>query len=435
MCIALHACAAERAVRVTLQLQTPVDDVCVLAREEGPPPSVVFASPYAASALPSPATLTFVAAGGHSGLVDITARGVTAGTFLVGSTIVTPLSVQGTTEATLRVDRCRARSAAGFGTRSGGTFAALHDPPRLIAADWNADGRDELLAVAADGSLAVLDAASVDQGSHRESELLAPDGSLAGSGDLDRDCRLDVLVAAGSGALVIASESGASPAPVGSAPHDVAIGRLTRTGTLSLVTAGAGGLALVPPPGATGMVTSVSTTPFDHVVAWDADNDGGTELAASGAMGAMLFATAGGHETDATSTLPMGFAMLRGPIAIGDVNDDGALDLVLADTDTLHVATRSGAGWRDGSGTTPATVDAAVARLWVADVDGDCAEDVITLSTAGVVTVLRFGASGGLTMRGMQSGVLDAAVGDFDADGAREIALLGTGGRITLWQL
>jgi hypothetical protein len=435
LCAGLLACSgAERAVRVTVVLRTAADDVCLTAREEGASPRVVLAMPYLASSLPSPATLTFVAGPSFSGAVDLTARGVLAGSFVGGATVSSMLTTQGTTEATLPVERCRPRTVAGFGTRPGGTFAALAAPPRALAVDYDADGRDELLAVAADGSLAVLDAENVDQGSNRESELLTTDGALVRAGDLDRDCRADVIAVATSGVLVVSSEDGASPPPVGTSPHDAAIGRLGRMAGTRLVIGGSAGLALVAPPASTGAAVMLSAHPTDHVVTWDADGDGGSEIVATGAMGLLAFATSAGVEMDVTALMPLGFPMFHGPVGVGDVDDDGDTDLVVADADTLHVATRAASTFLDASGSPITTLDDVVVRLVVSDVDGDCADDVIAISQTGVVSAFRIASSGGLVRIGMQTGASDFAVGDVDGDGAHEIALIGTGGRVTLWQ-
>lgn len=435
--VALAACAggSERALRVTVDLRGSADAVCIVAREQGPPARVVLAMPYEASTLPMPATLTFVAGPGFSGAVEVSAHGVQAGAIVGGSSIVTTLAGMGTSEVTLPVERCRARDTAGFGTRPGGTFAALLDPPRLLAADYDADGRDELLAIAADGSLAVLDAENASDGSHRESELNATDARLVSAVDHDADCRSDVIAVGGLGALVVASEDGRSLPPLASGARDVAIGRVGGTAPLRLVVAGAGGLGLVPPPGATGSSTPLSSTALDHVVAWDADGDGGSELVATGATGLVAFQTALGAETEVTATfLPAGFSAFTGPLAIGDADDDGDVDLVIAEGDTLHVATRRGASFRDDSGATPVALDASVSRLALVDVSGDCADDVVALSSNGTLVVHRVAATGGLVRIDQRSGALDFAVGDFDGDGIREIAFLGTGGRVTLWQ-
>ncbi len=419
-------------MRVSVDVRSPCDAVCVTAREDGTPPRVVFASAYPTATLPMPATLTFVASPTFTSTVTVTARGVLAGSFVGGASVTTALTAQGTAEATLPVERCRARGMGGFGTRPGGTFAVLRDPPRTIAADYDADGHDELLAVAADGTLAVLDAEITGVGSHRESELLVTDGALVRSGDLDVDCRADLIATAGSGTLVVSSEDGASPPPVGSAPRDVAIGRVGRTAPVRLVVGGASGLALVPPPGTTGSAAMLSTLPIDHVATWDGNGDGGSEIVATGPMGLVAFETMAGVEREVF--LPTGYAAMHGPVAVGDVDDDGDVDLVATEADAIHLALRSGTAWADASGTTVTTLDADVARVVVADVDGDCGDDVIAISDTGTVSVFRVRTTGGLTPIDTMSTFLDFAVGDFDGDGAKEIALLGTGGQVRLWQ-
>jgi hypothetical protein len=425
-------CAAEHAIRVSVELDAEVDVVCLVARPEaGATTDVAFAMPYAAATLPMPASLTFVAGAGHSGLVSVTARGVLAGSFVGGSTIVSDLASAGTGDATLRVSRCHERATAGFGTRPSGTFAALRDPGRMIAGDYDGDGRDELLAITGDGSLAVLDAEQVARGSHRESELRTTAGAMVGIGDLDLDCRADVIAAGPSGALVVDSADGQSFPPVGSAggaANDVAIGRASRSGPTLLFIASAGGLASVRVDGSSRSAMAMGM--FEHVVAWDLDGNGASEVAATGPGGLRMFTAVSGAFEDTTDTLPATIAMLDGPLAVGDLDGDGDFDLLVADDAGIQLVERSTSRWL-------APVPFAlvgVARIQAVDVTGDCEDDVVVLDGAMDRVLVLSMTAHALTQVDVEPDALDFAIGDFDAEGSREVAILGTGGRITLWQ-
>lgn len=425
-------CAAERAVRVSVELDTEADVVCLVARAESASASdVAFAMPYDATSLPMPASLTFVAGAGHAGEITITARGVLAGSFVGGSTIVSSLSTPGTGDATLRVSRCRERPTAGFGTRPGGTFAALREPAHMLAADYDGDGRDELLAIAGDGSLAVLDAENVDEGSHRESELRTTAGAMAAVGDVDLDCRADVIAASPGGALVVDSADGQSFPPIGGAggaANDIALGRSSASGPTLLLIAGAGGLASIRVDGTSR--TSLASGVFDHVVTWDQNGDGGSEVAATGPLGLSAFASTAGAFADVTSLMPAAITMLDGPLAVGDLDGDGDFDLVIADDAAVHLVERAASSWM-----APVAFPlAGVTRIVALDVTGDCEDDVVVLDGATQRVLVLSLATHALTQVDVEPDALDFVVGDFDAEGSREIAILGTGGRITLWQ-
>jgi len=416
-------CGPERAVRVNFEVEVPAQQLCVLA---GDGRASSFVGRYDVATLPRPASLTFAA--GSPGRRDATVGAYAlAGARVVGIGHLA-LDFDGGEERTLRVGRCR--DAAGLGLRPSGTFTTLLAGTALEAADLDGDGREELLALAADGSLAVLDAEDPDLGSRRATELLARSGRLVGTGDLDGDCRLDVLASAPLGVLRVVGADGSSPAPFGEAsPSDAAIVAPLPEAPPVVVVGGAAGAVLFDASGAE--IGGLSNDPVAFLVTADLDGNGGGDVLVGGPAACRLYLASEGGFTEASDGGAGLLAPASGPAVAGDFDGDARQDVALLDGDALRVIRYDGAvGAIPGPGTLGDGVE--VVRLVAGDLDGDCIDELVALEASGTVRVLS-----GITLAerggpGVPATAL--AMADVDGDGARELALLGEAGRVTLWR-
>lgn len=425
--LALAGCGGERAVRVTFDVASPADTLCVLAGNGRVPD---FVQRYPVDALPDPATLTFVSGSPARTTAVIAAFALEGGRVTGTGHLAVTLGAVGTLERSLRVDDCRDGAPTGLGVSPSGTFATLAPTSTLWAADYDGDGREELLAVAVDGSLAVLDAEDPDAGSRRVSELLTDGGRLVSDGDLDGDCRVDLVVAADSGVLRVLGD-GTSPAPIGpSAALEATVVTLVRSaGTRVVAVSIAGAVSLDPLDGTS---TTLSSEAASQTIAADLDGDGIGELVV---LGPSTHLYRGGEisfvEEPGAGSGPL--APATGPLASGDFDGDGLDDVALGDGASIRVLTfGSGSlGTLSVGALTGAFTD--LRRIRSADVNGDCIDDLVVLDGS---TVRFFPGSRGVFVEEAGPGVtsLDLAVADVDGDGAREVALLGAGGRVTLWR-
>jgi hypothetical protein len=428
------ACGAERAIRVGLDVDAADgDSLCVLAHGAN---ELVFAAPYAVAALPAgERSLTFVAGDEVRQSVRLSARVSREGRTISRASTEARFA-EGVVDRRLAPRRCVEGGPVGLGARPGGTFATLGASPRMLAADFDGDGRDELLALGADGSLLVLDAHERDAGSRRATELRAPEGELVASGDLDGDCLLEIVAAAPLGALVVVGESGASPRPVGGTrARDVAIGVRGGSGTRAIAIAGDAGLLVT--PWDEDAPRTIASGAFTQVRAGDLTGDGRDDLVAVGAAGTRVLVAVEDGFQDEPGALPAAIASATGPIALGDLDGDGSLDLVSASGATLRIALNRGDGLlEDRSGAIPPGLGAEARRVTAADLDGDCAEEIVALDAGGQASVWARDARGAfVALAGVPgASVRDVTVLDADGDGASEVALLDAAGAVTLWR-
>ncbi len=423
--LVVPGCGPGRAVQVRFDVEVPAQQLCVLAGD-GRTPS--FVGRYDVATLPRPAGLTFEAGSPGRRAATIGAYAL-AGAHVIGiGHLALDFDLDAGEVRTLRVGRCR--DAAGLGLRPSGTFTTLLPGTALEASDLDGDGREELLALAADGSLAVLDAEDPDLGSRRATELLARSGRLVGTGDLDGDCRIDVLAAAPLGVLRVVGADGSSPAPFGEpSPTDAAIVAPLPEAPPLVVVGGAAGAVLFDARGAE--IGGLSNDPVTFLVAAELDGSGGGDVVVGGPTACRVFLASEGGFVEVPDGGDGLLTPAAGPAAAGDFDGDARQDVAIVDGNTLRVLRYDGVlGAIPGPGALGERVE--VVRLVAGDLDGDCIDELVALEAGGAVRVFSGVPLAERSGPGVPATAL--AMADVDGDGARELALLGEAGRVTLWR-
>ncbi len=270
-------------------------------------------------------------------------------------------------------------------------------------------------------------------------------------GDVDGDGDLDLLVANfGSNTVSVRLNDGTggfaapvtNPNPsVGAGPFDLAMGDVDGDGDLDLVTANRNGnSASVRLNDGTGNFTAPATTPEVSVginplgvALGDVDGDGDLDLltANSGAnnVSVRLNDGTGSFAPPATTPQVPGGTLPRS-LALGDVDGDGDLDFVTANNGNASASVRLNDG--TGSFAAPAanpetSVDALPESIILGDVDGD--GDLDFISSGSVVSMRRndgTGAFSGSVNVATGTSPRYAALGDVDGDGDLDLLTANT---------
>jgi hypothetical protein len=285
-------------------------------------------------------------------------------------------------------------------------------------------------------------------------------------GDVDGDGDLDLLTAnntsAGTVSVRLNDGSGNYTAPttnpnpaVGSRPRSVVLGDVDGDGDLDIVTAnGSGNTVSVRLNNGSGNFTApalnpdpaVGTSPFS-VALGDVDGDGDLDfLAANSGSTTVSVRLNNGSGNFTAPALNPEVAVGTSPqsVALGDVDGDGDLDLMTAN---YNVAGTVSVRLNDGSGnfTAPATnpevsVGSNPTGVTLGDVDGDGDLDLLTANNigGGTVSVRLNDGSGSFTAPALNpnpavgSNAQAVTVGDVDSDGDLDLLTANTNGTVSV---
>jgi hypothetical protein len=348
--------------------------------------------------------------------------------------------------------------SGGFAPAAGSPVAAGTGPVGVALGDVNGDGRLDL---------AVTDFFSSDLvillGNGSGGFIQAPGSPLAtgsqpasvSGSDLNGDGKLDLVVAnfnsnsvtillgktcptGGCFALSFAQPSN-SPVATGTGPFSLVIADLNGDGKLDQAVAnysssdvtillgnGSGGWSQ-----AAGSPVAVGNTPVS-VAAGDWNGDGKLDLAVANYNSAnvtiLLGNGSGGFSQASGSPISAG----SGPrsLAVGDVNGDGRLDVVVANyfSNNVMIFLGSGTGGFSQASGSPVTVGTKPASIAIGDVNGDGKLDVAVANfESNDVSVLLGNGTGGFSQASgspvaVGAGPETIAIGDMNKDGRLDLA-------------
>ncbi|GAB4036101.1 beta strand repeat-containing protein [Spirosoma gilvum] len=234
---------------------------------------------------------------------------------------------------------------------------------------------------------------------------------------------------------------------VGSAPQDIRTGDLNNDGNLDLVVAnnssntvsirlGTGTGTFTTPASGSELSAPNSTL---GVSVGDVDNDGDLDLLAAGSTTVNLYTNNGAASFSAPTAITIGAN--ASSLSMGDVDGDGDLDFVVANSDAGGAGSTASLRLNNGSGqfTAPATgstITLGSGPLWVAlhDLDGDNDLDLLATNVfSNSLSVRLNNGSGQFTAPASNAEVSTGsfpnvfAVGDIDGDGDLDVAV-GNGG-------
>jgi len=353
------------------------------------------------------------------------------------------------------------------------SFAAGNNPESVAVADFNGDGRPDLV-VANYGAGTVSVYLNTAAAGATAPAFAAPVTFTVGYqpisvavGDFNGDGRPDLAVAnvgADTVSVLLDTTAAGATAPsfaapvtfaVGNAPRSVAVGDFNGDGRPDLVVANdqsntvsvllntmsAGATA---PSFAPQITFTVGAYPFSVAVG-DFNGDGRPDLAVANSTGAgtasvLLNATPAGATAPAFA-VQQTFAVGNDPVsvAVGDFNGDGRPDLAVANANdgtasVLLNTTPTGAGTPAFAAQQTFNVGAYPTSLAVGDFNGDGRPDLAVSNSngyAGTMSVLLNATPAGATAPSFAaqqtfavgSGPFSVAVGDFNGDGRPDLAV------------
>jgi hypothetical protein len=325
-------------------------------------------------------------------------------------------------------------------TFSDGTSIAVGANPINVAiGDFNADGRQDLVASNANGnSVSILLGNGDGTFSTATNLSVTTSPVFVAVGEFNADGHQDLVVLRGGSAnmaILLGNGSGGFGTPVtynvGISPQVVSIGDFNEDGNQDLAVARFGGtLAILLGSGSGTFSAPVNYSIGSNAVSvtiGDFNADGNQDLAATNHIGNTLSVLLGNG--DGTFNAATNYATSTTPysVSVGDFNADGQQDLVTANFGSTSNTVSVFLG--NGDGTFGAAVNFSVGNqprsVAVGDINADGRHDIITANFASAsVSVLVGNGSGGFsapTNFSVGSNPIGIVVGDVNADARQDL--------------
>ena len=268
-------------------------------------------------------------------------------------------------------------------------------------------------------------------------------------GDVDNDGDLDIVTAdyqANTATVLLGNGTGGFSAPatisagIGTSPFGVVLADVNADGKLDLLTAnvGSGNLSVLLGDGSGGFAAaphspfSVGADSSYELAVGDVNGDGRLDIVSASSsdnsVSVLLGDGTGNFAAAQGSPIAAAVAHAGFGIALGDVNQDGRLDIIVPNSfsNTVTVLLGNGDGTFAADPSGPFTVGSAPNSVVVADFNGDGALDIVTGNEfSGTVSTLLGNGAGNFssfvnsTVGG--SNTLYLAVGDVNGDGNLDI--------------
>ena len=329
-------------------------------------------------------------------------------------------------------------AAAASGLIAGGNYATGAGPWAIAAADFNRDGRTDLVTANSTANTVSVLLGNGDGtfGANKDYDVGTKPVAVA-VGDFNNDGKTDIAVAnqiSNNVSVLLGNGDGTFQAAIdyatGNGPVSLGVGDFNNDGRADLVVANgsAGTLTLLfgNGDGTFQPAATISSGELYALAIGDFNRDGKADIAEANWGVYVLLGNGNGTFQSALSYAPY----YSPALSVGDLNADGKEDIVMAD-ETSGVDALLG----NGDGTFQPYVHYATGAqaAWVgfADVNGDGKLDVVAVNNANSTISVLFGNGDGTLQAAISytvgSSPRAAVAGDFNGDGRTDLAIANSG--------